>query len=598
MKNGLLTNENIKLWRQTSTRVIVIILAVLCVLIPLAPFLLNLLSYNYTPEDSYDRHIEMAEYYQRDDTGYGEVESKSGYAYWMAKAEAIKFFIDNDIAEGWKYSMYYDEFNILTENLAGYRLIATGVLTYEELMSSNWFYSMRWDFQTDGEGDYREDGGEKIIIDPKTGEYYYASPDSSPSEAPSDEDILDKYAELLARHEQLKEEILRAEFKQIIAGQITSLELELAGADAARDAARSEAESNPDDSSAQYMYELSKLRSEAAEEKLRLYRLLYDKSVDGDSWQYNTVRYILDRVQNERMSSVPIPEDQHSNWGGPFEISYKQYLKMMEKQRANADAALAVIKYSLENDIPTPQTLGESTKLSWQNNIPTAVGGYIVIFMIIVGGSIMTGEYSSGSIRLLLIRPRKRSRILTSKLLCLTLWSGVIMVAAALLMLAINLIIYGLTDIFVPDLVYLGGRVLPVSGFITALWSLFVNSLPNFLFAALALLFSLLAKKAALSIALPLIANAIGGAIASLAGELSSYFPWLSYTIFPYLSMSRFKPGILGNYAYNYSFMDALVGGGTGGSSDAMLGVVMLLLHTALMVFFSYLTFNKQQIKN
>lgn len=585
MRNGLFINENIKTWRQTSTKILVIILAAIFILIPVGDVILNLLSQSgYSIEDNYDYYIEAAEKFR--DAAAEDVNARLSFEHYMNEAEVLKFFIDNRLIDSWKYRLYQNEYSGVMRQLAGYRLIVEEGYAYEDIMSYGWF-----DYYYPGYS-YHSPGGAV--------EYYY--PDSEKEDKniniPTAEEIRTQYESLILRAAELRETILKAEFKDYLSGEMTAVKTDYEQSLAFLEQLRTEKKANPDNDEIKVSLESAELRVEGKAEILKLYQTLIDTGATEDSWQYKTVSDMLPRAYEARANYVPMSEESfNSSYQNSYYDSYEEYRKQTEAQRVIAEDAAAILQYSLKKDIPTPQSLSSSAKKSWQDDMSGAL--YVVsIFMIIIAGTIMANEYSSGSIRLLLIRPKKRTKILTSKVLAILAWSYGLMFAAALIILVLDVLIYGVSDIFVPDIYYTGSHFILLPGFVTGLRNIFIISLPYLFISSIALLLSLLTKKAVLSIALPLIISWVGSVLTALTAMLRYIVPFIDYTILPYFSMSGYLAGPVENIYRSYDYGVLLGISGAGSSGSLLTGCIVLLAHTALMIFLSFLAFTKQQIKN
>ncbi len=590
MKYGLFKNESIKIWSQTSNRVIVIILAVIIVLTPVVSLLFNKIingsvGSGYTPDQKYQDYIDMAEKSRSNTDLYSQTEAY----YYDTEAASLKFFIDNNIADSWKYEIYFYEYSELMNQVEGYRLLTEGEYTFEEL-SGSYFGSYM---------SYFKYSGNPYSYDQSTETYFYT--DENGVTSPTNMTHADFYAYIKKLAKDTETAILSTDFSGQLKKYADSARAEYEAAAAAVNLAKAALDAEPANEELGYYYDSAKLKYECIGEKVRLADYLCDVNAEYNDWRYTTVTKLMSNALDDRSGRTVMPESMYLSNSYNQQTDYKNYVSEQENGMKKADSALAILNYSLEHDIPTPYSLGKSTKLSWQNNIPSAVS-YIRIFMIILAGTIVAGEFSSGSVRLLLTRPKKRSKILTSKLTAAAFWSFVVMVSSAVVLLILNIITNGLSDIFVPDLVYMGGKVVRVSGFLTALAAIFVASLPAFLLFSVAFLFSVLTHKSALAIALSLILSMLYSAVSTLSVMLVQRFAFIIYTPLPYNDMASLISSPVSSYAGGSGMYDSLSMLGSylfgGAQLNFLPGVAVMVFYTALMIFFSYLSFSRQQIKN
>jgi ABC-2 type transport system permease protein len=586
MKNGLFKNESIKIWSQTSNRVIVIILAVIIIFTPVVSFLFKTIfsGNSYGSTDMYENYLDMADRARSNPDVYSQTEAY----YYEAEAASLKFFIDNNIADSWKYQVYFSEYSELMNQVTAYRLLAEGKFTFEEL-SGSYFGSYV---------SYFKYSGNPYTYDQSTGTYFYT--DENGVTSPTNLTHADFYAYIKDLAKNTEAFILSTDFSGQLKNYADSCRAEYEAAAAEVTRAKTAFDAEPSNEELGYYYDSAKLRYESLGEKVRLADYLCDMNAEYGDWRYQTVTVLMSAALDDRAGRAIMPESLYLS-NSYSQTDYKNYVSGQESGIKKAERAIAILNYSLEQDIPTPYSLKKSAKLSWQNNIPSAIS-YIRIFMIILAGTIVAGEFSSGSVRLLLTRPKKRSKILTSKLTAAAFWSFIVMLSAAAVLLVLNVITNGISDIFLPDLVYVGGKVVRVSGFLTALAAIFVASLPAFLLFSVAFLFSVLTRKSALAIALSLICSMLYSAVSTFSILLAQRFAFLVFTPLPYNDMTSLISSPVAGYAGGSGLYDSLSALGSylfgNISLNFMTGVIVMIVYTAIMVYFSYLSFSRQQIKN
>ncbi len=592
MKNGLFKNESIKIWSQTSNRVLVIILAVIIVMIPILTYLANLLlsfgtGYYYGAEQQYENYLEIAESL-REYEGAAGIDLAEAY-YYETEASVIRFFIDRELIGSWKYDVYYNRYRDAKLRAEAVRLLAEEGFDIDVIDQS----SFRYYFM------YYESGGD-YMFDFESGKYMRIEDDGSLT--PVDITHKDFYDYVKGQVSSLESEIISTDFSGRLAAYAADRRLELAEAEEVRKNFELQLKVDPDIDELKYGYAAAELRVECMAEKVRLADYLVAAEVDQKDWQYRTVTILASSVLDERMGLTIRPKSLHpDNWG-----SYDDYVAEAEAKIKASDNALAILNYSLDNEIPTPYSLEKSAKLSWQSAIISSVG-YIRIFMIILAGTIMSSEFSAGSIRLLLIRPKKRWKILTSKLTAAAFWSFALMLVSVFLLFIINIIINGVTDILTPDLVLVGDSVVRLPAILTSLRVLFLAALPAFFVFATAFLFSVLTRKSALSIALSLILNTLFGIASTVSvmllqsSEVRQYVGFLEYTPLPYNDLNSFIINPLSYYSGGFGnfFMSGTAYlYGMGAKLSVTVGAVVLIVFGALLIALSYLSFNKRQIKS
>jgi ABC-2 type transport system permease protein len=116
---------------------------------------------------------------------------------------------------------------------------------------------------------------------------------------------------------------------------------------------------------------------------------------------------------------------------------------------------IAINQYRIEKDIPPMEgTMWEFARDAGKTLIPL-----ITLFTVIIGANSVAGEFSWGTIKLLLIRPVHRSKVLLSKYLATLLFSLVMLFSMFLLLLLVGGIVHGFDGWDLPHLYHDGEQV-------------------------------------------------------------------------------------------------------------------------------------------
>ena len=607
MRN-LIKNESIKLRRQTGYKVLTIIILVIALLIPVGHFAINLLvdwvSVTYTLEDQYDNYRELAEEYAGED----DPDSVVMAATYNAYAEAAKFFLDHELEDSWKYSEFDGELSQTYRLQAIYRLLVEKTITYAELCKTGYEGMVDEDLIEDRFGVEEKPllgAGEQAELE-----------DEETEERVIDYETVDWNAEYNRKTTELKElqsYILSCTSKIMLESEVKSAEAYLAAAKKAeedwkvkRDAARSAAETGEEKAVAayelaQYEYELAQATVRAYEDYLWGWQFLYDNDCAPDSWQYTTVTMVLLTEANTYYQSlVVMPE---SVWAERYDNgfqTYEEYLEDCENStvKVSAKDALMVARYALEHDIAPSQMLESSSKSIYRTYL-SAILGLLSILLIVMMGMVVANEFSSGTIRLLVIRPRRRHKILTSKILAVLMYVLALCLISGTVMLLLTVVLFGFGDLFTADLYVLGERVVAIPGMLTTLAYGALILLGMLLKASIALFFSAVTKKAALAIVIPMILNSYTMVFQMMGLMIAEFLPFLKFTILPYLSPEILLTSPLDSMSLT-SISGMMYGSFYGliTSMSAIYGIFLVALHIFAVVAGTYLIFNRQQIKN
>ncbi|MDE7281807.1 MAG: ABC transporter permease, partial [Ruminiclostridium sp.] len=184
---------------------------------------------------------------------------------------------------------------------------------------------------------------------------------------------------------------------------------------------------------------------------------------------------------------------------------YDEYLTAAEQRQDQYYKAVKKLAYSLEHGIPIEDMTYNSTREVMDEclQVNLAVVFFMAIFMAAV---IVANEHTSGAVRLLMIRPRARWKILLSKLCCLLIYTVGWIAATSVLSMITNVILYGGNDLTIPYIL-VGEEACEVTPFLYYLMKMSVYFLPALSMVFLAFLFSVLIKRAVVSMAIPMLIN-------------------------------------------------------------------------------------------
>ena len=184
------------------------------------------------------------------------------------------------------------------------------------------------------------------------------------------------------------------------------------------DATKKEIEEKPYD----YNLKLNLKQLEQSLENLKLqieiatYRI--DNSVSFDNeWQDQTLRIILQN--NNMVTSVKLElfelenkKNIQDDYNYYYRFSIKDRITIAEKTIVDYEERNKISWYSLENDIPHIRNIEDSRSFSLQYFSLTMFAAIIALF---IASNIVSGEFSTKTINMLIIRPVKLCKIITAK---------------------------------------------------------------------------------------------------------------------------------------------------------------------------------------
>ncbi|PKM62740.1 MAG: hypothetical protein CVU97_03785 [Firmicutes bacterium HGW-Firmicutes-21] len=271
-------------------------------------------------------------------------------------------------------------------------------------------------------------------------------------------------------------------------------------------------------------------------------------------------------------------------------ISYEKYYKQrMAAISENNDKGLIAL-YSLENEV---------TEFSIASSARDKSLGFVNLFWFIAPLSIffasgmVSKEFSTKTINLLLIRPVSRWKILLSKYLCLLSFVvGIITVALGLYMLGSGIRL-GFSDFSQPFIYVINGTAHSVNFIIWMLGRVILASIPIICLISLTFMLSTVTKGTAVSLILGVLTlfSSIMIFFVMAIGNRGE-FERLTYNPFPYFSMwSYVNDKIVMLTGYSGTIFSELV------DAKILYGAILLLSIAVISVVLSFIDFTKKDVK-
>lgn len=292
--------------------------------------------------------------------------------------------------------------------------------------------------------------------------------------------------------------------------------------------------------------------------------LRLDKNINYGSDNYKSIA-----VQNYRMYM-----------GNYIQSSQGKNLTDEEKSEINGYLEKAnLYKYDLYNDTEYQNTA--TANYTFQNSIDTYIA-IIVMVVVIVAGVSISEEFNKGTVKLLLVRPYSRTKILISKLIAVFITMIITTVAILLLQFIIGGIVYGFGTYMmnVVQFDFTTNSIITLNIF-AYLGLIFICKLPIFiLIGTLAFALSTLFLNSPLAVALPILGYMGSDVINMIA--ISYKWDWVKYFVTPNWDLSQ------------YLF------GGTPMFSGISIefSITICAIYFVIMLVASIVSFKKRNIKN
>lgn len=200
-----------------------------------------------------------------------------------------------------------------------------------------------------------------------------------------------------------------------------------------------------------------------------------------------------------------------------------------------AEDQYAINKYRLANDIP-PE---DGTMWSGINGAATLVM-LITLFTVIIAGDSLAGEFSTGTIKLLLIRPASRLKILIAKYASMIMFGLLLLVILFVMSLLVNGILYQFDSTGLPYLSVDSHGVVHEHNMFGHLWQTYLlNGVSTIMFVTLAFMISSAFRSSAMAIGFSIFLLFAG----MLMLEIFHPYAWSKYLLFANIDLSQYLDG-------------------------------------------------------
>ncbi len=265
------------------------------------------------------------------------------------------------------------------------------------------------------------------------------------------------------------------------------------------------------------------------------------------------------------------------NWKQNIQQQNEMYKADMENEdlpdmvKDISERELAINEYRLEHDIAPVDT-----RSTWNfMTIAAEIVSLITLFTIVVGASSVASEFTWGTIKLLLIRPVSRAKILLSKYLATILFALFSLVLLFVVSFLVGSIFFGVGG-STPHLVYRDGAVHEVHMVSHILGIFGLKSINLIMMSTFAFMISTIFRNSGLAIGLAIFLMFAG---VNATAILASKFDWAKYILFANTDLSQYLTGYV------------LVEGMT-----MTFSIIMLIIYFVLFNALTWFVFTKRDV--
>lgn len=231
------------------------------------------------------------------------------------------------------------------------------------------------------------------------------------------------------------------------------------------------------------------------------------------------------------------------NWKQALQTEIKE-----EKQELKdmADAPKNQIVY-LERDVALKEYRIEH---NISPNVEYSVWGFVGdtanmiqfagLFVIIIAAGIVASEFNWGTIKLLLIRPIDRGKILVSKYMAVILFAFMLLSVLFVYSSLLGVLVFGTPEFSIPYLNYVDGKITEQSMALHLVIFYAMKSINMIMLATMAFMMSAVFRNSSLAIGLSIFLMFVGGQLTSL---LAMKFAWAKYILFANTDLMQYFEG-------------------------------------------------------
>lgn len=293
--------------------------------------------------------------------------------------------------------------------------------------------------------------------------------------------------------------------------------------------------------------------------ELANYRKEHNVSYDTDHFLHNSLEFL-----EENMVEY-------------VNLLYDEELTSEEKDRLSfLEEEMSIHEYVIDTE---QDILNEHTLRAVLTNFSGEFGLFILIYVIMVAGSIVSEEYQRGTIKSLLTKPFKRRTILTSKLFVVLLFIPLIMIFMSLIEILIGGFILDFQSLSIPIVLYENGvlHTYSVLGYFSLL---LLSGLPMYLvIGVLAFMISTISASTSAAITVSFLFYLLANVVSNLA--LVYDFPVFHLFVSLYWDFSYLVTGSSSPFGVSIG-----------------ISVLVILGYLFVMLCIAYVTFMKKDVKN
>ncbi len=341
------------------------------------------------------------------------------------------------------------------------------------------------------------------------------------------------------------------------------------------------------------LYYATVFDTEINSDTLAIYQMIIDEKIMDDSdYRVVNAQQYLDVIN--RKIEAPTLEEYHQS---PSQASYKNVKTYYRTLNEDFDAKEQILHYAIQHDLKHdlyyPSNYESLYSYQTAKNFMNQ-GLHLIVVVIFIVAITHTGitsrEHDSGTVKLLLSKPVKRSKILLSKFLYLIIETFILWLIASLILFILVGISYGFGELFTSKLLFIGGEVREIPYFLWYLGNMIVGMIPACFFLSLILFLSSITLSTALTASITSILTLFSIMIwvwVLVSNFGLTFLKFFCYTPIPYLDYWMVS------YHSEYYLESCMLTG-----LYEPFGLIISLVFILILYFLTVFIYTKRDIKN
>lgn len=267
----------------------------------------------------------------------------------------------------------------------------------------------------------------------------------------------------------------------------------------------------------------------------------------------------------------------NSNWKRDLQTQNESYQKQLDEMGEMATREMKeqlqrdidINSYRIENDISPNQDYSIWGFVTDTSPLIEFAG----LFTIIIAGGIVSSEFNWGTIKLLLIRPIKRGKILAAKYITVVLFGLLMLFILFGYSSLLGVFLFGIPEEVIPYLNYYNGMVTEQNMVLHLIIDYGLKSINMLMLSTMAFMISAVFRNSSLAIGLSLFLMFMGGQVTRL---IATKYDWAKYSLFANTDLLQYFEGV------------PMVQGMTVGFSVVMIFIYFLFFQTLAFYVFKH----------